>query len=149
MIRETSFQPQKRRIAVVKVNRPQQARMGSVGSAPQARTSVISWSPTAPAPPDSSANWMSSVLQAQDQARMTTPGTFSYTPASTTPAPNVAPWNSWLQPNCDNGPTPANAGVDPGATPPDSGWFWKALGLLGGAAASVYLVRSITEKERR
>lgn len=150
MIRDSSFRPEARRIAVVKVQRPLKARIGTIGTAPPGRTSVTSWTPTAPAPADSSANWMSFILAQQNHARIVTPGTLSYTPASTTPAPNTAPWNSWIQPNCEPGATPATPGVDtsPGpATNAGSSIFWKLLGILGGAAASVYLIRSMTEDE--
>ena len=57
------------------------------------------------------------VMQRQNQAILNNPGTLAYTPASSTPAAAVAPWNSWLQPNCAPGRFPAAAAAIGGSSP--------------------------------
>ncbi len=92
------------------------------------------WTTISDATPDSSDNWLSYKMMEQARARSVTPGTLTYTPASTTPAPNVAPWNSWLTPNgfdC--------AGSTGSGGPQTSKLLWFA-GILGGAASLVYLM---------
>jgi hypothetical protein len=147
MIRTTMNGNPKRRIAVIRIPRPQASRLGVIRVG-QPRPAVT-WTTVTDEVPDSSANWMSNVLAQQQYARTTTPGTLTYTPANNTPAPNVAPWNSWLQPNC--APAASSAAFDPtatgmtaiagGAAAGAPSKIWLFLGLLGAAASVKYLVR--------
>jgi hypothetical protein len=108
--------------------------MGSVG---QPLPPVLAWSTISDEAPDSSANWLSYKLQEQARARETTPGTLTYTPANDTPSWNVAPWNSWISPNCDPGqlaaPTPA---------PRDYTKLWLLFGGLTAAASLLYIANT-------
>jgi hypothetical protein len=83
----------------------------------------------------------------------------------------VAPWNSWLQPNCypdptgtsvgPNGSTPATASAAPANSPDatvdtnqvrsplNSGSaspLWWIVGLLGAAASATYLYETATKR---
>ncbi len=139
---------QKRRIAVIAVPRPQRARMGYIrqGGPVPAGTP---WTTIAFETPDSSAGWISTQLLQQAQARQTTPGTLSYTPASVTPAPNVSPWNSWLSPNCPDGSTTAADSSGAPITPAGRSWLWAIVGVLGAAASAVYLYENAKYKGGR
>lgn len=155
MIRTQLNQPQpKRRIAVIEIPR-QQARLGHLGvirNGPVAAAGAsLGWTTISDEAPDSSANFMSSVIQQQQSAQLTTPGTLTYTPASATPAQNVSPWNSWLQPNCPPGsandaatsPSDPSAIAQTAAVPTDEhSTLWLLVGLLGAAASATYLYRS-------
>lgn len=152
---------------MVQMARPQSARLGSIrpGAAGYGASAdaggqliglspVVAWTTISDEAPDSSANFMSVVLQRQAAARQSTPGTLNYTPASDTPAANVTPWNSWLSPNCPlPGSVPATATDAATAASADNGMskFWAVVGLLGAAASTVYLLRSVagSDKERR
>lgn len=157
MIRTTHPQDLKRRIAVIDVPRRQSARLGVIrqgGSLIDRRNAAgyttLNWQV-----PDNAQAWMAQIVQRQQDAQQNTPGTLVYTPANNTPMQNVAPWNSWVQPNCGTGaPAPGGAPTSGGAVmpngdpvaasqPPISGLF-IAVGLLGAAASAVYLYRSAT-----
>ena len=146
MIRNTTLgaATPKRRIAVIEMPRPQRARMGSIGYGNPARDGAVAWTTISDEAPESTGNFMSSVIAKQNLARTTTPGTLTYTPANNTPAGNVAPWNSWLQPNCGASGSstaataPAAASADTSVTPSRSPWF-IALGLIGALASAKYL----------
>jgi len=151
MIHHTPEGQPKRRIAVIQVPRPQRARMGSIGSGyPASGGRAIAWTTISDATPDSSDNWMSLKLREQARARETTPGSLSYTPASDTPAPNVAPWNSWANPNCGLLPqqqAPTRRAAAPAAPEPTEGKeskLWLIVGLLGAAASATYLFNAAT-----
>jgi hypothetical protein len=110
--------------------------MGSIGPIP---APPPAWTTLSDATPDSSANWQSYVIRAQNQTALTTPGTLQYTPAPITPAPVVAPWNSWNAPNCPapiaSAAVPAAAAPIPATTPTD----WpKTAALLAAAAGLVF-----------
>lgn len=125
--------------------------MGSIGNGQPARTSAIAWTTISDEPADSSANWMSSKLLEQARARETTPGTLNYTPASNTPAQNVAPWNSWLTPNCWP-PPQAGGGAAPAtddsairaAAVPGPSRLVLVFGALVAAASATYLINSVS-----
>jgi hypothetical protein len=128
-----------RRLAVVDMSRPQRARLGSIGNGDPAmsRDGAVAWTTVSDEAPESSANFIASTISAQNAAATTTPGTLTWTPANTTPAQNVAPWNSWTQPNC------LPAGLTPPSTPsaqasatqsPMSKWLLFA-GVIGGIAS--------------
>lgn len=142
--------PPARRIAIIEMPRPQRARMGSVGCSENYpnRNTAIAWTTVTTEGPESTGNFMASVIAKQNNARVTTPGTLTYTPANNTPQPNVAPWNSWLQPNCPDpgsapAPTPdAQTMTTTGAPPASIGrspWF-ILLGVIGGLASAKYLL---------
>lgn len=144
MIRNHFNDPPRRRLAVVELPRPQRARLGHLGvirdgAAFPSRDTAAAWTTTSPELPESSGNFMASVISAQNANSTTTPGTLTYTPAQSTPAPNVAPWNSWQQPNClppgiaiASGPNPQAAAMVPASS--TSAWLILA-GLVGGLAA--------------
>jgi len=140
MIRSHNEGTPKRRIAIIQMPRPQRARMGSIGPVPPPPTA---WTTISDETPESSANWIASIMQRQATARETTPGTLTYTPAATTPAPYVAPWNSWLSPNCP--PAGATAAPEPATVKPTK--WWLILGAIGAAASLKYLLSD--EKEER
>jgi hypothetical protein len=139
MIHTTAKGTPKRRIAIIAMPRPQRARMGSIGAAPPP---AISWTTLSDETPDSSANWMSYTLMQQATAREATPGTLTYTPANNTPAPNVAPWNSWLSPNCP----PADAAAKP---KPDYTKLWLLFGGITATAGLLYIANSIGDDDDR
>lgn len=147
MIRTTLQGTSKRRIAVIRIPRPQSARLGSVGAPPPP---AYAWTTVSDEDPSTADNWQSYVLMNQARARETTPGTLNYTPASDTPAPNVAPWNSWLMPNCGAGSaTPApDPGAAAAAAPADYSKLWLLIGLVGAAASLTYLANSAAERGR-
>lgn len=132
--------PPKRRIAVIQIPRPQRARMGSIGNGQPAGPGVA-YTTVSLESPDSSANWMSLQMLRQAAAAQNTPGTLIYTPANNTPAANVAPWNSWLSPNC---PPAADSSVSTAAAVTASlgkfGWLWLAAGVVGGLASMKYIL---------
>ena len=148
MIRTTQPGNQKRRLAVIAIPRPQQARLGVIRTGWPARDTTEAWTTISDEEPDSSANWLSYQMTQQAAARQTTPGTLVYTPASSTPAENVAPWNSWISPNC-----PAPSATVPTSTSttklPGKNWLWLLVGGLGAAASAVYLYQSAEYKGRR
>lgn len=130
--------PPKRRIAVIAMPRPQKARLGSIGPGePAGYGPPLGWTTISDMQPESSANFMSTVISRQQNAVLNTPGTLRYTPAATQPAPNVPPWNSWLQPNCPPD-SPGGSGSGSGssviATAATSPLFWAGLG-----AAALFL----------
>ncbi len=130
----------RRRLAVIATARPQRARLGIIRPGSAANGANLSgpeaWTTISDATPDSSDNWLSYKLMEQQRARSITPGTLTYTPASTTPEPNVAPWNSWLTPN---GFQCAGSQGSSSTAPQTSKLLWLA-GILGGAASLVYLM---------
>jgi hypothetical protein len=141
MIRTTQQNNPTRRIAVIQIPRPQRARMGSIG--PGSAAPVLAWTTIEDAAPDSSANWLSYKLMEQARARETTPGTLSYTPASDTPDPNVAPWNSWRSPDV------AATAQDLAAPPlPDHSTVWLMIGILVATASATYLLNTATSGRR-
>lgn len=126
--------------------RPQRARMGVIRSGDPARDTAVAWTTLSDEPADSSAAFLSSVIANQNYAVTSTPGTLTYTPANNTPAPNVAPWNSWLQPNCgpdgsgSSGPAPATPDAQTGVAPARTvNPLYVVLGLIGGLASAKYL----------
>jgi hypothetical protein len=126
----------RRRIAVIRMPRPNRARMGSIGPIP---APAYGWTTISDATPDSSANWLSYVVKQQNQTALTTPGTLDYTPAALTPPAVVAPWNSWNAPNCPPlrlpAVSPAAAATVSATTPTD----WpKTAALLAAAAGLVF-----------
>lgn len=128
----------KRRIAVIAMPRPQRARLGSIGDgSPAGYGAPAAWTTITDEGPESSSNFISSVLNRQTYAAINTPGTLNYTPAPSGPAPNVAPWNSWLQPNCPPAEDSGGAGIIANAS--NGEIFWGALGLISAAAAALYL----------
>lgn len=135
MIHHTQPTGQKRRIAVIQVPRPQRARMGSIGDGSPGV--ALAWTTVSDSgPADTSQSWLAFKLMEQARARETTPGSLNYTPASTTPVPNVPPWNSWRNPACQLLP-PAPAAVAP--KPKEESKLWMLVGLLGAAASVTYL----------
>jgi hypothetical protein len=146
MIRTNPHSTPKRRIAVIAIPRPQQTRLGVIRNGdPASYGPPVAWTTISAEGPESSSNFLTSVMARQQLATLNTPGTLTYTPAPTAPVENVAPWNSWLQPNCPPPATPEQAaaaaaasGVVPGA-PLDL--FWVAVGLATSAAAIAYLAR--------
>ena len=145
MIRTSNLAgPATRRIAVIELPRPQKARMGSIGcgSDHPTRDTAIAWTTVSTEAPESTGNFLASVIRNQNQARTTTPGTLTYTPANNTPAPNVAPWNSWVQPNCPGTAAPVATPDAQTAVPKNGGrssWF-ILLGVIGGLASMKYLI---------
>lgn len=149
--------PAKRRIAIIAIPKPQRTRLGRMGVIRNAPTPPVAWTTISDATPDSADGWLSSVIGAQQTASQSTPGTLTYTPAATTPPPPVAPWNSWGVSNCgqtdpqgSSAPSSpiaiapaangsAAAGGGPSAAPVPGSNFWAIVGLLGAAAAIVYL----------
>lgn len=163
MIRTNYFQPAPtRRIGVIALPRPQQARLGRLGVIRNALPPPVAWTTISDQVPDSADNFLSSVIQSQNAAILATPGTLTYTPASNTPAQNVAPWNSWLQPNCYPDPTgpsdqsagaPDATGAAPATNQPRSALnsgspspFWLIVGILGAAASATYLYEQTTRR---
>jgi hypothetical protein len=147
--------PVNRRIGIIQLARPQ-ARLGGLGiirdGSTAAARNIAGWTTLQNQTPDSAQNWISGQLVNQSTARLNTPGTLSYTPASATPGAPVAPWNSWLQPNCRSGSatstTPATSSslsgigrirgcADTGGNP-----IVVLAALLAGAASAVYLFRN-------
>ena len=129
-----------RRIAVIQIPRAQTARLGYIRPAPPP---VTAWTTISDEPPDSSANWISYILMGQARTRETTPGTLTYTPTSDTPAANVAPWNSWLSPNCPPNGAEADASAAAPATAAPAGAaglnpFWVGVGIAASLAAFAY-----------
>lgn len=145
MIRATSFNPPKRRIAVIEIPRPQRARLGSIRNGDP--SPIVAWTTLTDEAPESSANWMSLILTQQAQTRQTTPGTLVYTPASDTPQQNVAPWNSWLQPNCPPGTAADATATDPAAPRAVSKLLLLFTGITA-AAAAAYLMAEAERKHR-
>lgn len=147
MIRITSPDQPRRRLAVISVPRPQKARLGRILAEQWEirNTQNTAWTTVADATPDTTDNWLSYVLQAQALARETTPGTLSYTPANNTPQVNVAPYNSWLSPNsfaCGTaipGGPPTPDAPQPSAPRTVSPW-WLLIGAIGAAASAKYLL---------
>lgn len=126
-----------RRIAIIELPRPQAARLGIIRPGEPARDTAVAWTTVSNEPAESSANFIAMTINRQNLASTQTPGLLTFTPANTTPAPNVAPWNSWLDPNClppgvAAPPTPT-AQLAPAADPV-SKWLIFA-GLIGGLAA--------------
>lgn len=111
----------------------------------QAPPAAVAWTTISDEAPDSSANWLSYKLMEQATARDTTPGTLTYTPANNTPGMNVAPWNSWLSPNCPPaGYMPAPATADPGtAMAGDHSNLWLLFGGVAAAAGALYIANNI------
>lgn len=138
MIRTAEQGNPKRRIAIIAIPRPQKTRLGVIRTGWPARDTTEAWTTIADETPDSSANWISYKLMDQAVARQTTPGTLTYTPASATPAQNVAPWNSWLSPNCPPQPYADDSGAVIG-TAKGRSWLWIAAGILGGVASLKYI----------
>ena len=142
MIRTDRLQgPPTRRIAVIGMPRPQKARLGIIRPGdPSGYGPPLAWTTISDMQPESSMNFISSVIARQALAVQATPGSLTYTPAPSGPAPNVPPWNSWLQPNCD----PAAAGSSPAAViaaAAGNDAFWIGAGLAAAAAAALYLLR--------
>jgi hypothetical protein len=148
----------RRRIAVLEIPRTEVMRLGRIGTirgepfsvsgtgsdsagsayGVDAYSGVYPTVTNDPAP-SSAAQWLASIVQQQADARETTPGTLTYTPAPNGPVPNVAPWNSWAGP-CATGSAPSSGA----AATTSSGrnehrfWLWLAAGL-GAAGSAVYL----------
>jgi hypothetical protein len=150
MIRTNLQTVPKRRLAVIAIPRPQQTRLGVIRDGnPAGYGPPVAWTTISNEGPESTGNFLSSVMAKQQYATLNTPGTLSYTPAAgMSPAENVPPWNSWLQPNCPPGSpaaaassaTPAAAAAAALGSPPD--FFWVAVGLMTSAAAAVYLYQA-------
>lgn len=141
MIRTNPNVQPKRRLAVIGIPRPQQARLGVIRDGnPASYGQPVAWTTITTEGPESSSNFLSSIMARQQAATLTTPGTLTYTPAPSGPAVNIPPWNSWLQPNCPP-PTPEEAaaaaadGSAP-ATAPDL--FWVGAGVVTALAAFSY-----------
>lgn len=134
--------PPTRRIAVIAMPRPQRARLGIIRPGdPAGYGPPLAWTTISDMAPESSMNFISSVLTRQQLAVQTTPGTLTYTPAPNGPMPNIPPWNSWLQPNCPptaaNGSAPASAA---GTTVMSDG-AWIGAGLLALGLGALYLLK--------
>ena len=142
MIRTNPHAQPKRRIAVIAIPRPQQARLGVIRDGnPASYGPPVAWTTISTEGPESSSNFLSSVLARQAAAAIDTPGTLNYTPAPSAPAMNVPPWNSWLQPNCppmSPEEEAAAAAADPAAGATQD-LFWVGVGLITSAAAVAYL----------
>lgn len=117
----------KRRIAIIQNARPQLARLGGLSDGDVNRADTIGWATVSDAYPDSSDSWLAYLMQGQQYARTTTPGTLQYTPASNTAMPAVAPWNNWIQPN--NPPADALSPATAIQGADTSSQFW--IGLIG------------------
>lgn len=156
MIRTSHPQNLKRRIAVIDVPRRQSTRLGVIrqGGSLIDRRNVAGYTTLDWQEPDNAQSWLANIISRQQDTQQNTPGTLVYTPANNTPMQNVAPWNSWVQPNCgdgspDGGPASSASAGSPSSPgdaiaamqPPISGLF-IAVGLLGAAASAVYLYRS-------
>lgn len=145
MIRDHFTGTPGRRIAVIEIPRAR-ARMAGVGEAANypSRDTAVAWTTISDEAPESSANFMASVISKQNSARLASPGTLAYTPANTTPDQNVPPWNSWSQPNCLSPDSSSPSTPTAVATAPDSsisGWLLFA-GLIGGLASLKYIFSS-------
>jgi hypothetical protein len=141
MIRTDRLQgPPTRRIAVIAMPRPQRARLGIIRPGdPAGYGPPLAWTTISDMQPESSMNFMSAVIARQALAMQTTPGTLMYTPAPIGPAPNVPPWNSWLQPNCP--PSAINSAAGTIAQMAGNESFWIGAGLAAAAASALYLLR--------
>lgn len=130
----------RRRIAVIEIPRRQSARLGMIR--PGDPVLAPSWSPTATQEPSSSENFLSVVIQKQNHATLTTPGTLTYTPANRTPAPYIPKWNNWNSPNCQLVDAMNTAAATPPAAPaaPAFPRWWLIVGVLSGAAALKYIL---------
>jgi hypothetical protein len=143
MIRHTDSGAPRRRLAIIQTARPQSARLGSVGPAPPA---PVAWTTISTSVPDTSASWLSYKLMEQSHARETTPGTLVYSPADDTPAPVVAPWNSWSVAGCTTYTAQqlAQLGIQqpPAATTPAADYTkaFLAMAGIGTVAALAYLL---------
>ncbi len=141
MIRTTTPLNLKRRIAVIRPAATHTARLGSINSGYATVAGPhMAYTTLSVMEPESSQNWMSLILARQDRARTETPGTLFYTPANRTPAPNIAPWNSWRQPNC---PAPAPSAIAPAAAAEQESKFWMIVGALGAAASGLYILKNL------
>jgi hypothetical protein len=159
MIHSTLHGPAaRRRIAVLEIPRTELMRLGRIGtirpeqfdvsgdgtSSAESAYGVNAYSGVYPTvtddqAPSSAAQWQASIVQTQANARETTPGTLTYTPAPHIgPVPNVAPWNSWAGP-CATGSAPSSgATAATGSRNEHRFWLWLAAGL-GAAGSAVYL----------
>lgn len=115
--------------------------MGTIREGEPARDSTPGWATLTDEPGESSGNFMAAVVASQDNARVTTPGTLSYTPAATWPVQNVAPWNSWRQPNCAGAPadSPGDGPTVGEISAPAINPILIGLGVLTGLAALKYI----------
>lgn len=146
----------RRRIAVLEIPRTEAMRLGRIGTIRAEPYSVsgngsdsgisaygvdvysgVYPTVTDDPAPSSAAQWLASIVQTQANARETTPGTLTYTPAPAGPAPNVAPWNSWAGP-CATGTATSSAPAVTGSRSDHKFWLWLAAGL-GAAGSAVYL----------
>jgi len=145
MIRTTTPLNLKRRIAVIRPAATHTARLGSISGSAVAGPHMA-YTTLSVMEPESSQNWMSEILARQDRARTETPGTLYYTPANRTPAPNVAPWNSWRQPNC---PATIAAPIAQAAAVETESKFWLIVGALGAVASGLYIVKNLAGGDGR
>jgi hypothetical protein len=136
-----------RRIAVIRLPQSGRARLGVIRGN-ELPSPGGPWATLTDQTPDTSQSWLATVLIKQDEAVANTPGTLTYTPASVTPPQNVAPWNSWVSPNCPapNQPPPVTAApLSPAAAPTKVNLFHIMAGL-GAAASAMYLFETIRRK---
>jgi hypothetical protein len=141
MIHSTLHGPPRRRIAVIAVPRPMRARLGRMGIIRDGEPATAGVLTTlTDATPDTSDNWIASVIQQQQNALLTTPGTLQYIPAPRTPYPIVAPWNAWGTFNCDAGSpaiaplVPVAANGDPAQPPCTLSRLFLMMGAVAGLA---------------
>jgi hypothetical protein len=144
-----------RRLAVVEIQR-NKARLGHLGVIRDGgnfpnRESAVAWTTVSDETPESTGNFLASVIADQNAARTQTPGTLAYTPANTTPPQPVAPWNSWLQPNCQppNTAAPATPTAQIAGTAGSGVNGWVILAAIVGGIASLKALWGSDTKERR
>lgn len=143
----------RRRIAVLEIPRTEAMRLGRIGTIRaepfaldngQSAYGIDAFSGVYPTvtndqAPSTAAQWIASVVQAQANARETTPGTLSYTAAPDTgPGPAVPPWVSWAGPCATGVPAAGSGGSTAGRNHEHKFWLWLAAGL-GAAGSAVYL----------
>jgi hypothetical protein len=138
----------RRRIAVLEIPRTDRTRLNGIGTIRSESTtfggldlySGVYPTVTNDEAPSTAAQWQASIVQAQANARETTPGTLTYTPAPPTgPRANVAPWNSWAGP-CATGSAPSSGATTGSSSSRNEHRFWLLLAAgLGAAGSAVYL----------
>jgi hypothetical protein len=163
-----------RRIAVVEIPRSASNRLGRIGSIrnydwntipevapltdePYLTAQPFTASGAVDKTPPTTAAWLARIISAQSHYRETTPGTLTYTPAPTIPAPPVARWNSWAGP-CDGGipatsTSSGSGGASSSTTAPAAGFSAPTLlyvaAAIGAAASLAYIFNTAVSGEGR